>query len=154
YAGFRLVQSEYGNRDQIADKEKRLDKGKSQRSKEDCQKDIEHSFLRVLGADFHDLFAVRDRSLLDAFQFDVGFNEFNRTIRARCDRLCRSASEPVDDRAARNQTQEKQGVEQRQAFEEGRQALGLCLTGDRRSTRLNSSHLVISYAVFCLKKKK
>src|SRR2546426_6238512 len=28
------------------------------------------------------------------------------------------------------------------------------LTLDRKSTRLNSSHLVISYAVFCLKKKK
>src|ERR1039457_6930227 len=34
---------------------------------------------------------------------------------------------------------------------------GRCKTGrsaDRKSTRLNSSHLVISYAVFCLKKKK
>src|SRR5205807_5453903 len=28
------------------------------------------------------------------------------------------------------------------------------LGSDRKSTRLNSSHLVISYAVFCLKKKK
>src|SRR5256885_9482944 len=28
------------------------------------------------------------------------------------------------------------------------------LQADRKSTRLNSSHLVISYAVFCLKKKK
>src|SRR5256885_12639293 len=28
------------------------------------------------------------------------------------------------------------------------------VTLDRKSTRLNSSHLVISYAVFCLKKKK
>src|SRR5256885_10854906 len=28
------------------------------------------------------------------------------------------------------------------------------ITTDRKSTRLNSSHLVISYAVFCLKKKK
>src|SRR5256885_3958674 len=27
-------------------------------------------------------------------------------------------------------------------------------SSDRKSTRLNSSHLVISYAVFCLKKKK
>src|SRR5207249_10225181 len=27
-------------------------------------------------------------------------------------------------------------------------------TGDRKSTRLNSSHVSISYAVFCLKKKK
>src|SRR3989454_9629187 len=31
---------------------------------------------------------------------------------------------------------------------------GFILLGDRKSTRLNSSHLVISYAVFCLKKKK
>src|SRR5690554_7295062 len=28
------------------------------------------------------------------------------------------------------------------------------ITGDRKSTRLNSSHVRISYAVFCLKKKK
>src|SRR5258708_28996594 len=28
------------------------------------------------------------------------------------------------------------------------------LQGDRKSTRLNSSHQIISYAVFCLKKKK
>src|SRR2546426_1448611 len=36
------------------------------------------------------------------------------------------------------------------------QTLGLAASKlqDRKSTRLNSSHLVISYAVFCLKKKK
>src|SRR5256885_13260061 len=32
--------------------------------------------------------------------------------------------------------------------------LYVAMAGDRKSTRLNSSHLVISYAVFCLKKKK
>src|SRR5256885_13186988 len=32
--------------------------------------------------------------------------------------------------------------------------VGTPSTPDRKSTRLNSSHLVISYAVFCLKKKK
>src|SRR2546426_7575003 len=32
-------------------------------------------------------------------------------------------------------------------------AVALTLREDRKSTRLNSSHLVISYAVFCLKKK-
>src|SRR5947207_10768795 len=32
-------------------------------------------------------------------------------------------------------------------------APGLLLVLDRKSTRLNSSHTVISYAVFCLKKK-
>src|SRR3712207_7573092 len=31
---------------------------------------------------------------------------------------------------------------------------GYCLSEDRKSTRLNSSHANISYAVFCLKKKK
>src|SRR5256885_3417752 len=35
-----------------------------------------------------------------------------------------------------------------------RLALGIAFLADRKSTRLNSSHLVISYAVFCLKKKK
>src|SRR5690554_7763074 len=29
----------------------------------------------------------------------------------------------------------------------------VCIDGDRKSTRLNSSHVRISYAVFCLKKK-
>src|SRR5436190_4746055 len=39
-----------------------------------------------------------------------------------------------------------------QAISEQRRLLRVAL--DRKSTRLNSSHTVISYAVFCLKKKK
>src|SRR5258708_24487980 len=35
-----------------------------------------------------------------------------------------------------------------------RGSLGNRGKGDRKSTRLNSSHQIISYAVFCLKKKK
>src|SRR2546422_2495948 len=35
-----------------------------------------------------------------------------------------------------------------------RPAVDTALDGDRKSTRLNSSHGYISYAVFCLKKKK
>src|SRR5438876_8107675 len=35
-----------------------------------------------------------------------------------------------------------------------RDTLEMYATGDRKSTRLNSSHPSISYAVFCLKKKK
>src|SRR5438132_6688103 len=35
-----------------------------------------------------------------------------------------------------------------------RASVGVHGGGDRKSTRLNSSHTVISYAVFCLKKKK
>src|SRR2546426_11407835 len=37
---------------------------------------------------------------------------------------------------------------------EANERLGFKADQDRKSTRLNSSHLVISYAVFCLKKKK
>src|SRR5256885_11850779 len=33
-------------------------------------------------------------------------------------------------------------------------SVSACFPQDRKSTRLNSSHLVISYAVFCLKKQK
>src|SRR5690606_40098779 len=36
----------------------------------------------------------------------------------------------------------------------GRRSAMYALTTDRKSTRLNSSHVKISYAVFCLKKKK
>src|SRR3712207_7980046 len=38
--------------------------------------------------------------------------------------------------------------------EESAQVIGDVHIGDRKSTRLNSSHANISYAVFCLKKKK
>src|SRR5256885_6910954 len=46
-------------------------------------------------------------------------------------------------------------VKKRKALVERIQAIHYEDVGqDRKSTRLNSSHLVISYAVFCLKKKK
>src|SRR5437868_7965080 len=35
-----------------------------------------------------------------------------------------------------------------------REVMPLRIVGDRKSTRLNSSHVSISYAVFCLKKKR
>src|SRR5207249_6175545 len=39
-------------------------------------------------------------------------------------------------------------------LEEGEMVALIGPNGDRKSTRLNSSHVSISYAVFCLKKKK
>src|SRR5690606_40107120 len=36
----------------------------------------------------------------------------------------------------------------------GQSLFGLSCSADRKSTRLNSSHVKISYAVFCLKKKR
>src|SRR3712207_8379964 len=47
------------------------------------------------------------------------------------------------------------GISSRAEFlGDGRHDLDLGRHGDRKSTRLNSSHANISYAVFCLKKKK
>src|SRR5205807_10469364 len=42
----------------------------------------------------------------------------------------------------------------RRAISSGSTEKTVMAVKDRKSTRLNSSHLVISYAVFCLKKKK
>src|SRR5437773_4072091 len=39
-------------------------------------------------------------------------------------------------------------------FTPGPPPISISLVEDRKSTRLNSSHITISYAVFCLKKKK
>src|SRR5262245_66573105 len=47
------------------------------------------------------------------------------------------------------------GICRSRALRDARVPVGLGVDGsDRKSTRLNSSHLGISYAVFCLKKKK
>src|SRR6266850_1814011 len=46
------------------------------------------------------------------------------------------------------------GLSGRVLSSDDRDAIGSEPCQDRKSTRLNSSHLVISYAVFCLKKKK
>src|SRR3712207_6946620 len=43
---------------------------------------------------------------------------------------------------------------QSEAKKLGLEFVGMDYNGDRKSTRLNSSHANISYAVFCLKKKK
>src|SRR5690625_5996651 len=55
------------------------------------------------------------------------------------------------DRAAVTQNLRGQGVPVNDPAGEHWQELA---SGDRKSTRLNSSHVAISYAVFCLKKKK
>src|SRR5437867_6708838 len=55
----------------------------------------------------------------------------------------------VANRSPRSEEARRQ-IAARQAGGAGGQAAGL----DRKSTRLNSSHRTISYAVFCLKKKK
>src|SRR5256885_11774492 len=48
----------------------------------------------------------------------------------------------------------RKGMPFRQAHHLVGAVVALAEAADRKSTRLNSSHLVISYAVFCLKKKQ
>src|SRR5436309_8674970 len=59
-----------------------------------------------------------------------------RSVREDCMRVC---SKPRRRRLTRGRDAE---------------VLGVTAPEDRKSTRLNSSHVKISYAVFCLKKKK
>src|SRR5258705_6464160 len=56
----------------------------------------------------------------------------------------------VDRRGARGRCAERRPVRQ----ENAELVAAVSVRLDRKSTRLNSSHLGISYAVFCLKKKK
>src|SRR5437588_6278367 len=62
-----------------------------------------------------------------------------------------SSTERTDDSLLALQ---KQMIELKSMLEEMRTEVVRISSRDRKSTRLNSSHTVISYAVFCLKKKK
>ena len=66
-----LEEAEERDRDQVADEEERLEEGERQSREEDGQEDVEHAFLRVLGADLHHLLAILDGRLRSAFQLDV-----------------------------------------------------------------------------------
>src|SRR2546421_8399794 len=57
-------------------------------------------------------------------------------------------------RPAQQQAEHGRAERRRRPEREPRHEAALPAFGDRKSTRLNSSHDQISYAVFCLKKKK
>src|SRR2546427_3998538 len=68
--------------------------------------------------------------------------------------LCDGVAQPIQDRARRHPDA---GADQRPAGRKVKvepRPTAFRITQDRKSTRLNSSHSQISYAVFCLKKKK
>src|SRR5205814_6661852 len=64
------------------------------------------------------------------------------------------ADHSAEDRILPGKMHEDRLVHAGQLMRARRASLTSGRTGDRKSTRLNSSHLGISYAVFCLKKKK
>ena len=121
-----LIQAKDGDRDQVADEEERFHEGERQRDKENAEKDVEHPGLRVLGADFNNLFAVGHRRFLHAFQLDVALDEFHRAISAGSHRLHGSAGEPIDDRATAYQPEYKRRVQQREHLGIDLEPVGEC----------------------------
>src|SRR5258708_31134892 len=75
--------------------------------------------------------------------------EISRQKSTESGRSATSARSPVTVAGAQASTARKSGISS------GRRKLPAWVKErDRKSTRLNSSHQIISYAVFCLKKKK
>src|SRR3989454_6181391 len=82
----------------------------------------------------------RSAALLDAYPEPLLLGLVARTDRERRQDAALEATDPLE---RRDEPRACQVL-----------ACALGAFRDRKSTRLNSSHLVISYAVFCLKKKK
>src|SRR5437773_6326014 len=83
------------------------------------------------------------------FPYTTLFRSVSRRVRDSGEAGRRCAADAVGARAARDEPQPRQLV---RALRAGR--VDAAQGEDRKSTRLNSSHITISYAVFCLKKKK
>src|SRR5258708_26247527 len=82
---------------------------------------------------------------------------FPYTTLFRSEAIRHELAERLKELTAEGRLLEAQRLEQRTNFDlEMIAATGSCdhLEVDRKSTRLNSSHQIISYAVFCFKKKK
>src|SRR2546422_5226163 len=75
----------------------------------------------------------------------AGARSVNGDAPARPGEICRELLAALD---------ASEGRRRRRKRDTTPDAIGLTIKRDRKSTRLNSSHGYISYAVFCLKKKK
>src|SRR5258707_7085271 len=102
----------------------------------------------------------RDRPLLSAHTPALYFFFFNDTATTEIYTLSLHDALPIcsgsgDPRGSRSHDQEPSKPIRigREGRRHGRAAAGPVRRLDRKSTRLNSSHANISYAVFCLKKK-
>src|SRR5437588_8123987 len=87
-----------------------------------------------------------DDYLVEFLGYSFSFNaeDFKQRVTAAAVKLGLLSRNELDE----DETADLVELVERAGIEEPRSALG-----DRKSTRLNSSHTVISYAVFCLKKK-
>src|SRR5438132_6365777 len=83
---------------------------------------------------------------------------YTTLFRSEPERGAGAGGRPVEVRLQERQVDRTDPLRQRAPAndlgEGGTKRIRILLERDRKSTRLNSSHTVISYAVFCLKKKK
>src|SRR5260370_32617621 len=119
-----LIQAEDGDGEKIADEEERFDESKRQRSEKHGNENVQHAFLRVLGANFNDLLAVGDAGGSGTFELDVGFDEFDRAVGSGGYSLRARAGEPVNHGATSDQAENKGRVKQRQVVDVFAQAFG------------------------------
>src|SRR5256885_7228157 len=81
--------------------------------------------------------------------------EIARSVRVSLSSIGRTKRRFVEGNLERALSEEpRPGAERKLTGKEEALLVATACAKDRKSTRLNSSHLVISYAVFCLKKKK
>ena len=86
----------------------------AKRGEEDGEEDVPHALLGVERADFDHPLAVFGGGLFGRAELDVLLDELDRRVGAGNDGLRRGAAEPVDDRAARNQPEQKRRVHERE----------------------------------------
>jgi len=102
----RHVEPEHRDRDQVADKEDRVEAGECKRQREDDRKDVDHPVLGILRADFHNGIAVLGGCPVRVAELDVALDVIDRAVGAGGHRLAGCAGEPVDDRPAHHEPED------------------------------------------------
>src|SRR4029079_3016296 len=115
-----LVQTEQCDGNEIADEEVRLDERACERREEPGQEDVEHSLLRVLGADLDDLLRVCHRCGSCALEVHVRLDELDCAICTGRHGLGGCADEPVNDSSPGYEPKQERRMEQREIREEFR----------------------------------
>src|SRR5437773_8204298 len=98
---------------------------------------------------------VAAKLLIPVAHVEAGLRSFDRTMPEEINRLVTDAVAELLFTTSRDADEnlKREGVDPSKIHFVGNVMIDTLLKQDRKSTRLNSSHITISYAVFCLKKK-
>src|SRR3712207_3259402 len=110
-----------------------------------------HSSLALVADVIGDAVSLRDLARAVTFRTLAGARRPAATLRGP---RRPGGARPLPDRATDGEHQAAERPDEEQQRLGDHRAQAQCAEQDRKSTRLNSSHANISYAVFCLKKKK